>query len=349
MIAATAGRRVTPAIAIANPLDHATEIKDLFVAHGMPSFPDYFDRTYPAAVRSGAMSWLGRDESGRVVMHQACFPRRFASAQHELVACLMVNLMVATAYRSFFPALTLLKHAVQDLEARGGIDFLYADPNTAGRMLLEAVGFASIGTLQRYVLPVSDRRVVLDGFIRLFHAWLRARNGAGAGAGMAAVAHAAQGFPLGSVAAPRLRSPTVAAYHDAALYASRLAGYPGALDWWLTLQGPADGQAGPPAAALLIRGPDASGMASLKAWRRAPEVDPAASLPSLIAQLRRRGCTRLQVSTIAESAFGRALRRAGFIPRHDTVPILAKALTPAGAACVAAVDAWEITDLECDR
>ncbi len=284
MIAATAGRRVIPAIAIANPLDHAAAIKDLFVAHGLPGFPDFFDRTYPAAVRSGAMSWLGREEGGRVVMYQACFPRRFASAQREVVGGLMVNLMVATAYRAFFPALTLLKRVVQDLEARGGIDFLYADPNTAGRILLEAVGFAPIGTLQRYVLPVSDRRVVLDGFIRLFHAWLRARNGAGAG--MAAVAHPAQQFPL---------------------------------------------------------------RATLKAWRRAPGVDPAAPLPSLIAQLRRRGCARLQVSTIAGSAFGRALRRAGFIPRDDTVPLLARALTPAGAACVAAVDAWEITDLECDR
>jgi hypothetical protein len=337
---------VIAGIASANPLDHAIEIKDLFVAHGVPSFPDFFDRTYPAAVRGGAMSWLGRDGSGRVVMHQACFPRRFASAQRDVVACLMVNLMVATAYRAFSPALTLLKRVVQDLEARGGIDFLYADPNRAGRMLLEAGGFACIGTLQRYVLPVSDRRAVRDGLIRLFHTWLRTTNWTGAG--MGAVAHAAQGFPLGSVAAPRLTPPTVAAYHDAALYASRLAGYPGTLDWWLTLQTP-DGQADPPAAALLIRGPDASGMASVRAWRRAPEVDRAAPLPGLIAELRRRGCTRLQVSTIAESAFGRALRRAGFIPRHDTVPILAKALTPAGAACVAAVDSWEITDLECDR
>ena len=349
MIAATERRLVIPTIAIANPLDHAAEIKDLFVAHGMPTFPDYFDRTYPAAVRSGAVSWLGRDESGRVVMHQACFPRRFRSAEREVVACLMVNLMVATEYRAFFPALTLLRRAVQDLEARGGIDFLYADPNKAGEILLQAGRFARMGTLQRYVLPVSDRRVVLDGCIRLFHTWLRATNGAGAGARMAAVAHAAQEFPLGSVAAPRLRSPTVAAYHDAALYASRLAGYPGTLDWWLTLQGPADGQAGPPAAALLIRGPDASGKASIKAWRQAPGVDPAAPLPGLIAELRRRGCTRLEVSTIAESAFARALRRAGFIPRADTVPILAKALTPAGAACMAAVDGWEITDLECDR
>src|SRR4029077_8691264 len=117
------------------------------------------------------------------------------------------------------------------------------------------------------VLPVSDRRVVLDGCIRLFHTWLRVTTGAGAGAGggggMAAAARAAQGFPLGSVAAPRLTAPTVAAYHDAALYTSRLTGYPSTLDWWLTLQAP-DGPAGagPPGAALLIRGPDASGRAS---------------------------------------------------------------------------------------
>jgi len=174
---------VIPTIAIANPLDYAAEIKDLFVAHGMPSFPDYFDRTYPAAVRSGAMSWLGRDESGRVVMHQACFPRRFRSAQRDVVACLMVNLMVATEYRAVFPALTLLKRVVQDLEARGGVDFLYADPNRPAWMLLQACRFARMGTLQRYVLPVSDRHVVLDGCIRLFHTWLRATNGAGAGAG----------------------------------------------------------------------------------------------------------------------------------------------------------------------
>src|SRR5207244_3573868 len=121
----------------------------------------------------------------------------------------------------------------------------------------------------------------------------------GAGAGMAAVAHPAQQFPLGAVAAPPLTPPTVAACHDAALYTSRLAGYPSPLDWWLTLHAP-DVPADAPAAALLIRGPAASG-------------------------------------------------RAGFIPRDDTVPLLARALTPAGAACVAAVDAWEITDLECDR
>ncbi len=348
MSAAIESRRATVpvAIAIANPLDHAAEIKQLFVTHGLQTFPDFFDRTYPTAVSQGATTWVGRDDTGHLVMHQACLPRRFRCAQGEMMAGLMVNLMVAEQYRTFFPALALLQRVVRDIAANGGIDFLYADPNKAGWVLLQAADFVRVGTLQRYVLPIGDRRLVLDACIRLFHVWLRARDGVGAS--MTAVPHAAKDFPIGVVAAPRLPPPTVAAYHDAALYTSRLAGYPSKLDWWLTLH-TLDGTAGAPAAALLIRGPDASGTATLKTVRRAPGVHPAAALPTLIAELRRRGCTRLQVSTIAESTFGRALRQAGFIPRDDTVPILAKALTPAGAACLRAIDAWELTDLECDR
>jgi hypothetical protein len=349
---ATTARRAVPAIAIANPLDHAAEIKEFFVAHGLPSFPDFFDRTYPAAVRDGAMTWLGRDESGHLVMHEACFLRRFQSPEGgQVVAGLMVNQLVATEYRTFFPALALVKRAVRDLEARGGIDFLHADPNRAGAVSLQAAGFARIGTLQRYVLPVGDRRVLLDGCIRLFHVWLRVTNwarGAVGRGGRGVVVHAAQDFPLDSVAAPRVTPRAVAAYHDAALYISRLAGYPSSLDWWLTVHA-SDRAAGSPAAAVLIRGPDASGRATLKTLRRASGVDPAAALPNLIAQLRRRGCTRLDLYTVAESAFGRAFRRAGFFSRPDTIPLLAKALTPAGEACLRAIGDWEITDLEYDR
>jgi hypothetical protein len=346
---ATAARRAVPAIAIANPLDHAAEIKQFFVGHGRPSFPDFFDRTYPAAVRDGATTWLGRDESGHVVMHQACFLRRFQSPEGgQVVAGLMVNQLVATEYRTFFPALALVKRAVRDLEARGGIDFLHADPNRAGAVSLQAAGFARVGTLQRYVLPVGDRRVLLDGCIRLFHVWLRVTNRAWGGRGFVAVAHPAQEFPLDSVAAPRVTPPAVAAYHDAALYTSRLAGYPSSLDWWLTVQA-SDRPADSPAAAVLIRGPDASARATLKTLRRAPGADPAVALPNLIAELRRRGCARLDLYTVAESALGRAFRRAGFFPRPDTIPLLAKALTPAGEACLRAIGDWEITDLEYDR
>ncbi|HVH67576.1 MAG TPA: hypothetical protein VM716_06880 [Gemmatimonadales bacterium] len=349
MSAATQPGRRTSAVAIAsvNPLDHADEIKALFVAHGLATFPDFFDRTYPAAVRSGARSWLGRDEQQRIVMHQACLPRRFRSPHGDVVAGLMTNLVVAMQYRSFFPGVALLKRAVGDIVASGGIDFLYADPNVGGGVLLEAVGFTRVGTLQRYALPIADQHVVLDTCIRLFHVWLRATNGAAAG--MAAVPHTAQDFSVAGVAVPWLAGPSVAAYHDPTLYTSRLAGYPTTLDWWLTLHTSHE-QSGPPAAALMIRGPDASGTATLKAWRRARGgVELGVPLPGLIAELRRRGCRRLQISTIAESTFGRALRKAGFVRRPDTIPILAKALTPAGEACLAALDDWEITDLECDR
>ncbi len=331
-------------VAIANPLEHAFEVKEFFVVNGLATFPDFFDRTYPAAVERGATVWLGRDERGRLVMYQACFPRRFRHGGRDLVAGLMVNMMVARDHRSFFPALGLMRRVLQDLGARGDVDFLYADPNETARRLLQVAGFVELGTLQRYVLPIAGRGVA-DWGVRLFHAVLRATDGAGAG--MAATSQAASEFAWQSVAAPPSGAPYVTAYHDPALYASRLPGYPSALDWWLTLRRSA--APGPPDGAWLVRGPDAAGLAALRAVRCRPDVGPAAALPALIAELRRRGCTRLQVSTIAESRLGRALRRAGFRPRQDRVPMLAKALSPAGEACIRAVADWEITDLECDR
>jgi hypothetical protein len=343
--AATVTGRGKARIAIANPLEHATEIKQFFLTQDRPDFAVFFDRTYPAAVKSGAMSWLGRDETGRLVMHQACFPRRFRFGQRDVSAGLLTNLLVAREYRSFFPALALTKQVVQDLEARRGIDFLYADPNEASRAVLQAARFARVGTLVRYVLPVADGRVLVDVGIRLFHALLRATGGAAAR--LDAVPQAAQGFSLESVAAPHPTSQHLTPYREPALYVSRMSGYPSDLDWWLTFRRPRT--SGPADGALLIRGPDARGVAFLQAVRCAAGVGPAAMLPSLIAELRHRGCTRLQAVTVAESEFGRALRRAGFFARHDAVPLMALAITPLGAACVGSVRDWEITELDCDR
>ena len=50
-------------VAIANPLEHAREIKAFFVANGLATFPDYFDRTYPAAVASGSTTWSSRRDA----------------------------------------------------------------------------------------------------------------------------------------------------------------------------------------------------------------------------------------------------------------------------------------------
>jgi hypothetical protein len=340
-------RQLRYAIATENAMEHAAEIKGLFLAHDRPEFPDFFDRTYPAAVNRGATTWLGRDENGHLIMFGACFPRRFKFGHREVLAGLMANLMVARAYRSFFPALALVKRAVQDLAARGDVDFVYTDPNEPARLLLQAGRFAPVGTLRRHVLPVADDRGLVDLGIRLLHVFVRAADRTASG--VLAVPHPAKGFTVESVEAPHPRSRRLTAYHDLALYVSRMPGYPSDLDWWFTVRRPGTATSSSQDAALLIRGPDASGWASLRAVRWAPDLGLASVLPSLVAELRRRGCRRLQVGTVAESEFGRGLRRAGFLPRADAVPILAAALSPAGRECVRSVTQWEITDLDCDR
>ena len=64
-------------ITAVNPVDHEQDIKQLFVTHERPEFPGFFDRAYPAGVRAGGLSWVGRDRAGQIVMHVACFPQRF--------------------------------------------------------------------------------------------------------------------------------------------------------------------------------------------------------------------------------------------------------------------------------
>jgi hypothetical protein len=322
-----------------NPLEHAREIKELFLAHQRPEFPDFFDRTYPGAVARGAVSWVGRDAAGRVVMHIACMRRRFKFGDRDVVAGLLANLMVATTHRSFFPALALINRLVRDTQAGGVTDFLHADPNEQARTLVRGVHFVRVGTLQRYVLPVCDARPVVDAGVRLFHAVLRVAGGLGPRATVVAHPAAAVRAETFSVPHGATKGARLAAYHDRALYVSRLQGYPGDRDWWLTC----------PELAVLVRGPDASGHASLAAMRWTSPLPFRALIPGLVAELRRRGCRRLYVITVAESDLGRTLRRSGFIPRRDTVPLFALPLTPLGEECARSIRDWQITDLDCDR
>src|SRR2546428_3564394 len=163
-------------ITSANPLDHAAEIKQLFLAHGRPEFPAFLERAYAAAVQAGAKSWLGRDPNGRLVMHMACFLHRFKFGAREVVGGHLVNGMVAQAYRTFFPVLALVRRAVEDAKALGTIDFLYSDSNEGGRAVLRAPGFAAVGTLRRFVLPVADRSWLADGAMRALQACVRVAN-----------------------------------------------------------------------------------------------------------------------------------------------------------------------------
>jgi hypothetical protein len=332
-------------ITSANPLDHAAEIKQLFLAHGRPEFPAFLERAYATAVQGGAKSWLGRDRDGRLVMHMACFPHRFKFGAQEVVGGHLVNGMVAQAYRTFFPVLALVRRALEDAKALGTIDFLYSDSNEGGRAVLRAPGFAAVGTLTRYVLPVADKSWLANGVLRVFHACVRvATPGRSAGR---LVRHPAVQFSTACFEAPQGFSPRLRPFHDPALYASRLEGYPSDSDRWFAFY---DGRTtDPPAAGILVRGPERSGVASVEAIRRHPRLALASLLPRLVPELRRDGCTRLEVWAPDRSAFGRELRRAGFVPRPERRPLVAAALTAAGRAVVQQPSNWEVTRVDFDR
>jgi hypothetical protein len=332
-------------ITSANPLDHATEITQLFLAHGRPEFPAFLERVYATAVQGGARSWLGRDRDGRLVMHMACFPHRFTFGAREVVGGHLVNAMVARAYRTFFPVLALLRRALEDIKALGTIDFLYSDSNEGGRAVLRAPAFAPVGTLTRYVLPVAEKSWLADGAVRAFHACVRVANPRRSAGRL--VTHAAAQFSPACFAAPHGFSPRLRPFHDPALYASRLEGYPSDSDRWFTFQdgGPTD----PPAAGILVRGPARSGVASVEAVRRDPRLALASLLPRLVPQLRRDGCTRLEMWAPDKSTFSRELRRAGFVPRPECRPLVATALTATGEAVVQEANNWEVTRVDFDR
>lgn len=332
-------------ITTVNPLDHADEIKRLFVTHGRSEFPGFFDRAYPPAVRAGAVSWIGRDRTGHVIMHVACFPQRFRFGERDIVAGLLVNALAAEAHRSFFPARALMKRVRQDSQDRGDIDFLYTDPNEPARAVLTACGFVQVGTIERYVLPVADRRWLVDRAIRVMHAGVRVAQATRSAPVL--VAHPAAEVSVARFEVPPGDSSRLRPYYSDTRYAARLPGYPGASDRWFTFH--RNGEGGPPAAGLLVRGPEPSGIATLYAVRRDPQVPLADLMPRLITALRSAGCTRLQVSTLAESCFGAELRRAGFVRRQDAEPLIAAPLTAIGEAALRSALLWEITDLDCDR
>ncbi len=331
-------------ISAANPLDYADEIKQLFATHGRPEFPAFFDRAYGAAVRAGGQSWLARDGAGTLVMHVACFPRRFRFGARDIVGGLLMNAMATAAYRSFFPARTLMRHARDGAGAAGRIDFLYTDPNEPARAVLEGAGFRRIGTLARHVLLVGDRRWMVDGVIRLLRA---ARAGLRAAGARPATIGVAAGASADGFDAPWGDSPRLRPHYDAGVYAARLEGYPGSLDRWFTVS--ENGAASPLAAGALIRGPDASGIATLYALRRRPELSLGIAMRGLVGALREHRCTRLQLLTLVESQFSAELRRVGFAIRPEATPFLATALTPIGETALEAVRDWEITGLDCDR
>lgn len=337
---ATAQLSISPV----NPLDHADEIKRLFVDHERPEFPAFFERGYPDAVAAGTRSWVGRDGEGRIRAHIAWFSHRFAFGGQILPGALLGNLMVASEYRRFWPALALVRRAVRDLRQSGGLDFIYADPNEAAKPVLTTAGLRDVGALRRYVLPLGDTRAVTSLGLRVYGVLARLRVGRAplrVTDRPAAEALDADGpAPSGDPRALRpIRTPE--------LYLRRLADYPSADDRWWAFR--AAGSPGDLIARALVRGPDAHGLAVLCAWQCEPLSQLRFVLSALAARLRARGARRLEGWVMGGSPAAAEFRRAGFFPREEQIPVLAAGWTAPGTAAVAAAGEWRVLPLDLDR
>lgn len=326
-----------------DPLDHAADIKRLFVDHERPEFPEFFDRTYPEAVVAGAQSWIGRDAEGRLVAHVAQLPRRFLLGERELDAALMANLMIAKAHRRFWPALGLVRRALGDMRRSGSIDFTYADPNDAALPVIRAAGFRPIGAVRRFVLPLGDRRPAVALGIGLYRSLVGAR---GRGPRLECVEQSADDATASAITGPGLDS-SVRPIRSLAVYRSRLAGYPAADDRWFVFH---DAAASPdPAGRVLVRGPDQRGVAVVCAW----ECEPLAALRSMLVavadRLHKLGAARLELSVVTGSPAERAVRHAGFLPRPELIPLLTVPFSAAGAAAVEQARDWRVLPVDLDR
>jgi hypothetical protein len=330
-------------IRCANPIDHETAIKNLFTSNERPEFPEFFDRAYPSAVREGARSWIGLDSTGEIVLHMARFPRRFSLGDRTLVGGLLVNLMAAKSHRKTFPVLALLRRVIADSAADDSLDFLYGDPNPQAHSVLQIVGLTGIGSLERFAFPVAGGPWPADLGLRAYH-WLRASTARRDS--LTAMEHPADRFDLAPFVRPLGESSALRPFRPPEAFQQRLPGYPSAADRWFTFH--RGGSATPAVAALLVRRIE-DRVAHIVSITSEPSIPPTALIPPLTRALRDAGFERAWLWTTVDSSLGRELKRAGFIPRNNTNPLLGKALTPAGEEVVRCSQKWEITDLDCDR
>jgi hypothetical protein len=326
----------------ANPLDHAAKIKELFRADGETGFAEFFDRAYPAAVPSGAKSWVGIDGEGRLVMHIARFPRRFALGGHTVVGGVLLDLMAAKSHRTFVPAVTLMRQMMTDTKRERDVDFLYAIPNAQAAALLKAAGFSIVGTVGRFVFPLADERWYADLATRAYRMIVRIRSRNGR---VEAVEHAAHAFDARVFEQPVGAAPGLRPFRPPELYRQVLSGYPTSADRWFTFH--RGGRSTRPFAAVSVRA-GADRVATLLSLAREPSTPLSAIVPGLGDLLRRAGQQRLSLSTLTGTRFADELTRAGFLQRPDSEGMLGYAVTESGADALRSIASWEITGLDGD-
>ena len=327
-----------PEISCVNPLLYRSGLEQLFAEHERADHAEFFARAYPGAVAEGAKAWIGTDQAGRIVMHASRFPHRFLAGSDTLLGGLIVNIMVAKAYRTHVPARALFDKYVADSRKEGDIDFLYTETTSRGANVLAGAGARVVGHIARFVLPISGGRIAANLAVRTYLRLRQRRLGA---ARFHATRHTAEHFLSGAIDPPLGPSDRIRGLHSLDLYRRRLKGYPTALDHWVVAKG-ADGKA-----VALVRGPEPSGYAWIQKLDWTIEDRGAPMVLAMVDVFREIGCRAVQIHTLADSAFADELRRAGFVER-ESQPFVALALSEKGEHALTDMRKWQITDVDLD-
>jgi hypothetical protein len=335
---ATATPLPMPEIACVNPLAYREQLARLFAEDGRADHAEFIERAYPGAVTEGAKAWIGTDPHGRVVMHAGRFAHPFTYGRRRLTGGLIVNIMVARAYRTHHPARALFHRFVADSRADAETDFLYTETTARGANVLRAAGARVIARIVRLVLPVRGTNPAADLAVRAYHAGRRIGTPA---RDLTCSHHAAGAFPTGPFDAPLGESDDLRGVHGPVLYRRRLKGYPTGLDHWIAVGGSGA------AAAALVRGPEPSGLVTIVKLNHPPSLSATGVVLAMLPALREIGCRVVQIYTAAESRFGAELRRAGFVERASQ-PLVALPISAAGDEVVTRIDRWRIAGLDLD-
>ncbi|OLD96401.1 MAG: hypothetical protein AUG79_02855 [Gemmatimonadetes bacterium 13_1_20CM_4_69_16] len=305
------------------------EIKALFLRNERPTFAAFFDRAYRYAMSAGGASWVARNGPAGIVGHQAVFPRSFADVHRVVQGALFVDSLFDRPHRNFWSAVELCRRTLADLRDAGRFDFAYTDPTPPALAVLRATGFTTIGTFQRFVLPLNPL------YLGVFR--IRSRPEP------LSVARA-EGLQDTSVA-EALRTLRPGAQfrveRSLELYATRLGGETIPSWQWLLLRPERD--PGSPVAALVLttRPPGQAVLSVVDVLWDEARVSAASVLHAMARTARAEGFKKLSMLTLAESRLARSLERCGFIRREGTLPLVVQRIRE--DAVLPPVQDWVLT------
>jgi hypothetical protein len=322
-----------------DPLAVGDQLKRLFLENERPEFPEWFDRAYPLAVREGAASWVSTETDGRVIAHVAGFPATISVQGRDVRGALLCNLMADSAHRTFFPVVAAVKRAVRELR-QDGAEFVYTNPINPGSVsVMRAAGLKKVGTQNRFLLPLGDRRSP-GGLLMSARFWALSRRLRAVEAVPAEIEEVVEWTVRERCEVSRV---TVRRSRD--VYFMRLGELRTDAYWGYVLRDSTERDVG---AALVARPSAESGEARVITLRCRTLDRVAACVAAVGIALRRVGVRRANTTALEGTPFARALVQGGFVQRNEPWTIVAAGFSEVGRLVAEGLASSDLEKIDVD-